>query len=481
MALITLLSQEEFRNKHLNKILQTLPEANVEQDSQFYIDADALAELVHTVQIDAFSLAEEAFIAFATGDRLSNLGIERGLPRKEATSAIGTVRFSRDVVANTNYSIPAGTQVSTQPDTDGNTVVFATDTGAIIYGSIVAPSNVAGSTQTSGGSLPATTTYYYKITAVDGLGNETEASSEISIITGIGSTNSNSITWDAVTNAASYNVYVGSTSGGETLLTNTIGTFYVHTSGSGDGLTTAPSTNNTGTNYVEVSVTAKNTGVSGNVPAGAISVLVDEPGGVETVSNTLATTLGADTETDGIYRERLQNAFIYGSSQSKTTKSGYEQTALSVSGVTTATLHIPTTGAYRNQFNIYITSSETDSGLPSTALINTVQSVVNSDDNRSPNDVISILSPTPVNINVTVLITSYDSDYNLVSLKDSVKENIKSFINSLTTGQKLYLVDLQNAVHDTDGVNDFTISSPTSNINILDSQKAVAGTVTVLS
>lgn len=481
MAFITLLSQEEIRNKILNNWLTRYPNANVAQDSQIYMDADALAQVIYMQQIDAFSLAEEAFVGFATGDRLSNLGLERGLPRKDAAYAIGIARFARSTLTNVNYTIPAGTQISTQPNTEGNTIVFATDVAATIYGTLTAPINLVANTASSGGSFGAGITQFYRVTAVDGLGNETEGSTETNVTTGSGSTNSNSLTWDAVANAVSYNIYVGSSTGTATLLTNTVGTYYVHTYGSGNGINTVPSVNNTGATSVDVAITAKNTGISGNVPAGAISVLVDQPAGIETVTNVAATNSGADIETDSVYRSRLQDAFIYGSSQSKTTVSGYEQTALSVPAVNTALVDIPTSGAYRNQFNIYITSTENNTGLPSTALISQVQAKVDSDENRSPNDVITVLSPIPVNIDVTVTITDYDTSYNLADLKDSVKQNVTDFINSLTTGQDVYIVDIQNAVHDTNGVKDFIVLTPTSNISISNNQKALAGTITIVS
>lgn len=481
MAFVTLLTQEEIRNKILNNWLSRFNNANVAQDSQIYMDADAIAQVIYMQQIDAFSLAEEAFIGFATGDRLSNLGLERGLPRKNAASAIGIARFARSTLTNVNYVIPAGTQISTQPDTEGNTVVFATDVAATIYGTLTTPINLVATTATSGGSLASGTTLFYRVTAVDGLGQETIGATETNVTTGSGSTNSNSITWDAVSNAVSYNIYVGSSTGTATLLTNTIGTYYVHTYGAGNGTTTVPTVNNTGATTADVAITAKNTGINGNVPAGAISVLVDQPAGVETVTNASASNSGADVETDTIYRARLQNAFIYGSSQSKTTVSGYEQTALSVPAVNTALVDIPTTGAYRNEFNIYITSTENNTGLPSASLISQVQTKIDHDDNRSPNDVITVLSPTPVNVDVTVLITTYDTAYNLTDLKDSVKQNVTDFINGLTTGQDVYIVDIQNAVHDTNGVIDFSILTPTANTSISNNQKALSGTITITS
>lgn len=482
MSLISFVSQEEIRNKILNKLIEQNPNINTAEESQFFMEADAIAEALFSIQVDAFALAEEAFIAFATGERLSNLGLERGIPRKLATNATGEVTFSRAVLDTINYPIPAGTEVSTQPDTEGNTVNFITTEAAIIYGQLSAPSNLALSTADTGGTLLDNTDFYYVVTAVDGLGQETTVSNEENITTGTlgANTNSNTLTWDAVTNAVSYNIYVGSTSGTETLLTNTVSAFYVHVSGAGDGTTNPPVSNTTGATSVVVEVEAKEAGADANVPAGAISRLVDAPAGVEEVANVQATAGGADEETDEEYRARMQDAFIFGASQSKTTATGYQQTALSVAGVETATVYNPNSGANRNLFYIYITSSETNTGLPSPTLITAVQEEVNKDENRSPNDLITVLSPTPINVNVTVQILEYDVDYNESEVNDAVTINIQDYINQLSTGEDVRKVGVANAVHDTPGVLDFTVFAPASNITISDTEKAIAGTITIV-
>lgn len=79
-----------------------------------------------------------------------------------------------------------------------------------------APQNFTGSSA-AGGSLAVNTTYFYVVTEVTtGLG-ESGPSQEISVAT----TNSNktvSLSWGAVPNAATYNVYRSTSSGGEVLL-----------------------------------------------------------------------------------------------------------------------------------------------------------------------------------------------------------------------------------------------------------------------
>ena len=80
---------------------------------------------------------------------------------------------------------------------------------------LVAPVQAAASTSTTGGTgLVAATAYYYKVTAINALG-ETIASNEQTVTTGAGGTNSNTVNWGAVTGATGYRVYRGTAAGAE--------------------------------------------------------------------------------------------------------------------------------------------------------------------------------------------------------------------------------------------------------------------------
>jgi hypothetical protein len=70
-------------------------------------------------------------------------------------------------------------------------------------------------TSTSGGTLAKNTTYYYVVTALNAYGQS--AGTEVHITTG-NSTSTNTVTlnWTAVTGATGYNVYRGTSAGGET-------------------------------------------------------------------------------------------------------------------------------------------------------------------------------------------------------------------------------------------------------------------------
>lgn len=75
------------------------------------------------------------------------------------------------------------------------------------------PGSLAATPVASGGSL-ASATYYYQVISVDGAGGTSVAGTEVNAAV-TGPNGSVNLTWNAVTGAASYRIYRGTTSGGE--------------------------------------------------------------------------------------------------------------------------------------------------------------------------------------------------------------------------------------------------------------------------
>jgi hypothetical protein len=115
-----------------------------------------------------------------------------------------------------------------------------TDVGRQIVG-FIAPSFTSAVPSGSGGTILAGT-WYYVVTAT-GLGGETLVSNELSAVT-TGSTSSVVLTWASVASATGYNIYKGSTSGGE-LLVHSVGAVTTYTDVAPDTPTVAPPTVNT--------------------------------------------------------------------------------------------------------------------------------------------------------------------------------------------------------------------------------------------
>lgn len=119
-----------------------------------------------------------------------------------------------DVFAGSSSGVGAYLPLAGGTITGNLTVLGSFVTSGMTTPSLATPTSLVGVPSSSGGLLTAGT-YYAEVTAVDGSGNTTVASSETSATT-TGSTGSIVWTWSPVVNAFSYQLYVGTSSRGET-------------------------------------------------------------------------------------------------------------------------------------------------------------------------------------------------------------------------------------------------------------------------
>lgn len=101
-------------------------------------------------------------------------------------------------------------------------------TGTTARGQLATPVNSAFTQTDTGGSLTPSTTYYYRVSAIDGVG-ESLASAETSGATSAtaGNTHAMVVNWGAVTGATGYKIY-GRTTGAEQLIA-TVGAVTTYT------------------------------------------------------------------------------------------------------------------------------------------------------------------------------------------------------------------------------------------------------------
>jgi hypothetical protein len=97
-----------------------------------------------------------------------------------------------------------------------------------------APTGLTVSASGSGSALLAGT-YYYVVTAIDGLGGETTKSSEVSVVNSGGQVNV--LTWNPVNFATGYNIYRSTSSGSEIFLTSVTNNSYADTGAITPGMT----------------------------------------------------------------------------------------------------------------------------------------------------------------------------------------------------------------------------------------------------
>jgi len=479
MALIQPKTLQEWLQKQLDDWQTLKPNVNMESDGMVNMDAMVIAERLFELQQDAITLVNNAFIAYSTGDELSNLGLDRGIPRKIALASSGEVTFGRAVVAAANFLIPEGNLISTQPDGDGRTINFRTLEETYIYGTVPTPGIIISTLQTAGGAI-VNGTYHYKITAVSGDGKETDVSPLETVVVSNGFvTNSIDLAWTSVPRAVAYRIYieVGGIGNSVVLLTETINAFFTDVIGNSTSSITPPLTNETGSTEITVDVECTDEGVIGNVGAQTVTKFINKPSGVEYVFNLDSITGGVDTETDIDYRARIRRLLT--TNTGKVTKTGYKNTIEAVDGVEIATPTRPFPGL-NNIIWIYITANTT-TGLPSQDIIDAAQAEVSElasgDDGRAVCDDVTVKAPISYVINLDITITELAEGFDATACEDEINSLMISFFRSIGVAGYMRNVDIENVIHDSNSVEDFSLDSPTANIQLDYNELAILGTI----
>lgn len=480
MALIDSKSVVDWRDEMLQKWKSLEPLININPDSMVHMDALVIADVLYMLQQDAVTLTNNAFLAYATGDELSNLWSDRGIDRKIATFASGEVTFARATLANVDYLIPSGTLVSTQPSgVDGRVTAYTTTQDVTLYGILNTPWAPSATSQITGGAI-GNGEYHYRITALSGDWKETDVGlfDTVTINNGL-ITNVINVTWTAVSGAVGYNVYLWVGPGNENnvfFLDTTTSANYIDTVGVTGSTQTPPATNETGNLSVNAPIQATLAGDSWNTAPNTVIRFINKPTGIETVTNDLEITWGANQETDAEYRERIRQTLLFNTG--KVTVSWYKQTAESVAGVATASVFSFQPGQFRNEITIIITASGWN-GIPNATLIQQVQDTVNADENRAVCDNITVTWPDVRTIDYTVNISQFDPGYSQTVLSQAIQDNMEAFLPTIPVWSTVYKVAMENIVHDTPGVIDFQFSVPTGNIQLLPTEMAIAWAATI--
>lgn len=217
-------------------------------------------------------------------------------------------------------------------------------------------------------------------------------------------------------------------------------------------------------------------GVIGNVVVDTVVEFISAISGADTVTNSSSGSGGVDGETDTNLRQRtidlLQN------NTGRVTVSGYRIYLESLEGVESA-LVVPGTGAMPNYITAIVTTDQTANGIPTAEQLSLWETLVNSDDNRAVVDVIEVIAPSPIAVDVTAAITSYTASADETTTKARVTQSVTDFINALAPGDTVRVVDIQNVIHDDAGVVDYTMSAPAANLVLTNVEKAIAGTITI--
>ena len=215
-----------------------------------------------------------------------------------------------------------------------------------------------------------------------------------------------------------------------------------------------------------VPIRAESVGISGNVGAGEVTVLVSSIAGVLSVNNAGAITGGVDVESDEDYNNRF-GVYIRGLTRS--TNSGITAGVLSVSGVSNTLVFNESVPGH---VTIFIADNN---GIADQALISSVRTLIEGDGSASnpgyrPAGILFNYRSTVVvdiNLNITAYYTP-GSDSSMGSeLRTRVNTVVDSYINSLDIGVDVVLSQIKRAIlNSIQEIVDLTINSPDDNVII---------------
>lgn len=368
---------------------------------------------------------------FSYGDHLDDWAEALGLERKAATFATGLIQFAGTI----GTLLASGIEVATpQTDPDLDPPVFATTASSTIPGPLTVPTTLAGTAFTTGGNL-ATATYYYRVTAIDGEGGETPASTEINRAV-TGPTGRVDLTWTAVAGAAGYRIYRGTAAGVGTRLAEVTTALYSDT-----GIATVagipPAVNSTG-GKKSVAIKAQASGSRANVAIGALSELLSPIGGVTLITNLAATAGGTDTENDERLRERVLLEFS--AAQGAGNADDYKRWALEYAGVGYAKVEPVWNGA--GTVRVIVTDPLNDPVATSvvTGLQALLDPIAAQGAGKAPiGATVTVATPTALTINVAATITprtgySLDGTSGTVAIRTAIATALRTYIDALIPG-----------------------------------------------
>ena len=208
-------------------------------------------------------------------------------------------------------------------------------------------------------------------------------------------------------------------------------------------------------------------GSGGNVPAGAVCLMILPPTGVQTVTNTSAFSGGCDEEDDEALRQRVLSS--YRRLPNGANAAYYENKVMDCPG-TAAVLVLPRS---RGVGTVDIVFS-TESGIPTDAEIAAVQTVLESE--REICVDLQVEAPTAETVNVSAELTAAEG-YGSEEVCAAAEAAVAGYFSGRLLGKPVYRAGLEALLMGVDGVENCCLTVPAADLAAESGVLPVLGTV----
>ncbi len=221
--------------------------------------------------------------------------------------------------------------------------------------------------------------------------------------------------------------------------------------------------------YVDVPAVALEPGAQGNVAAGTVTMMAAMPVGIKACTNPEAFSGGDDAEDDEGLRRRLLDS--YRRLPNGANAAYYEQTALSCTGVAAAVAVGRPRGV--GSVDLYIA---TDAGIPDETLLAEVNSHLQ--EKREISVDLRVLAPTPKAVNISAAIQPADG-FTFEEARASADAALRGAFTGVLLGKSVTLAYLGNLLYDLDSIQNYRLTTPSTDIAASPTVLPCLGTVTV--
>lgn len=228
-----------------------------------------------------------------------------------------------------------------------------------------------------------------------------------------------------------------------------------------------------GVSIAQVTVQAQNSGIQGNVAAGAITTISTAVQYVDTVTNANPFTNGVNQESDAAVQARFAT---YVAGLRAAIKSAVESAISGVQQDIQYQIVENQTLAGGNQPGYFYVVISPYSDALKTAVYSAIDAI------RGLSITFDVFAATPVTANVTATITAAPG-YTLANVETAVQTAIQNFIHSIPLGGTLEWTQIFSVIWGVAGVatvaNTMTLNGGTADLVATAQQKVTAGTITV--